>query len=70
MIPQACCLCLLVRDAPDGAITTLGGYAVCRDHVTVVGATLGGEWTALLTIAGLPASVAQRNPRPPGARGS
>jgi hypothetical protein len=61
---MTCALCLFVRDVPREAITTMGGYQVCRDHTTVVGAVLGSGWAQLLVIAGLPAREAQNNPRP------
>lgn len=51
MSGQVCCVCLYAREgiAPD-AVTTLGGYAVCEDHVPLVAG--GGEWQSILVIAG------------------
>jgi hypothetical protein len=51
------------------AVTVIGGYAVCRDHLAPVASVVGGrDWPAILVIVGLPAREATRNPRPPGAR--
>ena len=63
-VPVICAVCLFVREQPDEAVTIMGGYAVCRRHSTVITATLGTEWAAILVIAGLPAREAQNNPRP------
>jgi hypothetical protein len=63
-----CCACLMLGRDHD-AVTVIGGYATCRDHLSAVTAVVGGrDWPALLVIVGLPAREAQRNPRPPGAR--
>lgn len=61
---MTCCICLFVASPAGDAVTVIGGYAVCRRHTTVIGATLGRDWAAILVIAGLPAHEAQRNPRP------
>jgi hypothetical protein len=62
-----CCACLFVRERPRQADTIVGGYAVCRDHVTTAGALLGRDWASFLVMAGLPARQAERNPpAPPG----
>ena len=59
-----CAVCLFVRERPDEAVTIMGGYAVCRHHSTVIGATLGTAWSSILVISGLSAHNAQNNPRP------
>jgi hypothetical protein len=59
-----CAVCLFVRERPAEPVTTMGGYAVCRDHSTVIGATLGTEWSSILVISGLSAHNARNNPRP------
>lgn len=61
---MTCAVCLFVADQPSEAVTIMGGYAVCRRHSTVIGATLGTAWASILVIAGLPAREAQNNPRP------
>jgi hypothetical protein len=55
---QVCAVCLFAREgSAEDAVTTIRGYAVCEDHMTLV--AQGMEWSAIIGNArGMP-------PRPP-----
>lgn len=47
---QVCCVCLYVSEGTaEDAVTTIGGYAVCEDHLGLV--AQGSEWARIIGVA-------------------
>lgn len=44
-----CCVCWYIRTGTRDAVTILGGYAVCEDHVGIV--AQGQDWAAIIRAA-------------------
>jgi hypothetical protein len=44
---QVCAVCLFAREgSAEDAVTTIRGYAVCEDHMTLV--AQGMEWSTII----------------------
>jgi len=55
---QVCAVCLFAREgSAEDAVTTIRGYAVCEDHMTLV--AQGMEWSTII------GNARSMGPRPP-----